>query len=148
MRKNFRGRKLIIGFSAFLSLTLLIGIIGIFQIHSLSAVIEKLGQHYLPRERAVLEMKRCNALYAMGVRHYAFWRTSKYLESAAFASDVNLIEQSFLEFKSYLKQYQSLSVSEQQKSWSVEIDKSSDELYALGEKSLNWRIKKNRIKKK
>ena len=105
MRQGFHDKKLIIGFAAFLLLTISIGAIGISQIYFSTRTVQKLGQKYLPRERLILEMKSSNALYAMGIRNYVFWRISKYLQSAAIASDRKFIDESAEKFKLYLLIY-------------------------------------------
>ncbi|MCK4994940.1 MAG: hypothetical protein KAS13_07860 [Candidatus Omnitrophica bacterium] len=130
--RSFKEKKILISFGLFLVLTLSIGSIGISQIYSLSNIIKELGESYLARERVILEMKINNALYAMGVRNYVFWRVSKYLQAASIASDKSFIEKSSSKFKHYLLSYYSLVTTSQQKEWAKTLEKLIKEMETLG----------------
>lgn len=131
-----RGKKLLFGFGIFLILTLAIGGIGITQIYSLNKAIQELGKSELGREMTILEMKINNALYATGVRNYAFWRTSRYVDSPAASpsSDSSLIEKSAATFRNYLAMYENLAASLEQKKWAGELKVSLEELQEMGKK--------------
>jgi len=131
---RWKEKKLLIGFALFLILTITIGIIGIFQIQSLTFIIQELGQKYLVRERSILEMKINNTLYAMGVRNFVFWRTSKYLGTVSFAKRVKLMDKYFFQLKDSLKVYSSTIVSQQEKEWVRTLKVSFRELENIGKK--------------
>jgi signal transduction histidine kinase len=135
--KGFRERKLLWGFGVFMVLTISIGVIGIFRIYSLTETIQKLGQIHLRRGRIILEMKINNALYAMGVRNYVFWRMSKYLPAASIASDINFIKKSSATFREYLNMYHSLAVRQEEKQWGKELESLIKELEYIGGRLVN-----------
>lgn len=97
--------KLLGGFSAFLIIIIIIGSIGIFQISFLYKKIDILGRCYLPMQVATLELKASNNLYAKGIRDYAFWKSSQYLEAARAAANLKEVEQAAEEFDRQLKIY-------------------------------------------
>ena len=128
-----RGEKrLQAGFGVLVALTVAIGVISILQIRSLASTIRQFGQHHIPVERAILEMKITNTLYAMGVRNYVFWRTSKYLQAVPIASDIKATERALADFRQALASYTALASSEQQRSWAKRLGESADELKRLG----------------
>ncbi|RKY35865.1 MAG: hypothetical protein DRP78_05050 [Candidatus Omnitrophota bacterium] len=132
MQVNLKDKSLLSGFSVFLSLTLIIGSIGIFQINSLTKIIRTISQRQLPMERLILEMKIRNAFYAMGVRNYVFWKISKYLQSASVAADIDMIEKSFLKLKYYLNKYSELADTQAQRKLIAMLRVSMQELNSMG----------------
>ena len=127
-----REKQLLIGFGIVIILTVSIGLIGILQINALNTTIQALGERHLPRESLILQMKESNALYAMGVRNYVFWRVSKYLQSASIASDINFIKKSSTEFNNSLLHYQDLIDCPEQENWIKITKDSAKQLSAMG----------------
>ncbi|MFH1460100.1 MAG: ATP-binding protein [Candidatus Omnitrophota bacterium] len=127
-----REKQLLVGFGIVIVITVSIGLIGILQINALTQTIQALGQRHLPRESLILQMKENNALYAMGVRNYVFWRVSKYLQSASIASDINFIKKSAAEFSNSILEYQKLIDSTEQENWILTIKDSTQQLSAMG----------------
>lgn len=131
-----REKTLLAGFGIFLLLTFSIGVIGFLQIRSLAGAINEFGRLYLPRERVVLEMKNSNALYAMRVRNYVFWRVSRYLQAVSAASDKKAVERLTAEFNQYLQSYSSLAETSEQKGWVNALQKWNRELVDSGNELL------------
>jgi len=126
--------RLVAGFGALLFLIVVIGLIGIFQIRSLSKTVDDFGESYLPTQRAILEMKINNGVYAMGIRSYIFWRGSKYLEAAGAAADLGAVDNAARSFRRYLAIYSSHIQSKEQALWVNRISDSQQELRAMGNK--------------
>lgn len=131
---NFKEKKLLLAFVALILLTLLIGLFGMFQIQGLSRKIENLGRYNLKRQSAVLEMRINNAIYAMGIRNYIFWRTSRYLGAMPMAANVDKVLEAGNNFKKQLEIYRENAYLNQQKEWANQVASSFDEVFALGEK--------------
>jgi signal transduction histidine kinase len=131
---NFKEKKLLLAFLALILLTLLIGLFGMFQIQGLSRKIENLGRYNLKRQSAVLEMRISNAIYAMGIRNYIFWRTSRYLGAIPMAANVGKVLEAGNNFKKQLEVYRENAYLSQQKEWANQVAFSFDEVFALGEK--------------
>lgn len=136
--------KLLGAFSASLIIVIIIGLIGIFQIQFLSEKVDILGKRYLPMQVATLELKVSNNLYAMGIRNYAFWKSSRYLEAARAAADLEAVDKAADEFDRQLRMYSSyLNLIEEesgadiswiirQRQWLEEISSYEKELKVLG----------------
>jgi len=147
--------KLLGAFSASLIIVVIIGLIGIFQIQFLFAKVDVLGRRYLPMQVATLELKVSNNLYAMGIRNYAFWKSSRYLEAARAAADLETVEHSTDEFDRQLDIYSlHLNAIEQesgadtawllkQKQWIQEISSYEKELRELGSRIVDLIEKKS-----
>ncbi|MFH1190651.1 MAG: ATP-binding protein [Candidatus Omnitrophota bacterium] len=131
---NFKEKKLLLAFAFLILLTLLIGLFGIAQIQGLSLKIENLGKYNLKRQSAVLEMRINNAIYAMGIRNYIFWRSSRYLGAMPIVANVNKIFAAGDNFKKQLEIYRQNANLDQQKEWANQITLSFDEVFALGKK--------------
>ena len=126
-----------LGFSALLLLIVAIGLIGIFQIQSLSKTVDSLGRSYLPAQEAALKMRINNTLYAMGIRNYVFWKGSKYLEAARASADLGIIQQAAKEFDRQLAVYVSGVWLGKQKQWVEQISASEKELRATGSRIID-----------
>jgi len=139
MRKFSVNWRLLGGFSALLFLITLMGFIGIYQIHSLSLAVDNLGKRYLPMQSATLEMRISNNLYAMGIRNYVFWKSSRYLEAARAATDLGEIEESEKEFDYNLALYFSYiqSNAPEYQQWIKKIKDSVKELRLTGSRIIN-----------
>ncbi len=134
MNINFKEKKLLLAFAFLILLTLLIGLFGIAQIYGLSRKIENLGRYNLKRQSAVLEMRISNAIYAMGIRNYIFWRSSRYLGAVPIAANVDKIFAAGESFKKQLEIYRQNAYLDQQKEWANQVVASFDEVFALGKK--------------
>jgi len=134
MNINFKEKKLLLAFVFLILLTLLIGLFGIAQIQGLSRKIEDLGRYNLKRQSAVLEMRINNAVYAMGIRNYVFWRAFRYLRAMPMAVNVDKVFAVGENFKNQLKIYRQSTYLSQQKEWANQITVSFDEVFALGKK--------------
>jgi len=145
MRKILADWRLLIGFSALLFLIVAMGSIGIFQMQALTRTIEKLGQRYFPMQKTTLEMKNSNNLYAMGIRNYVFWKSSRYLEAARSAANLETIQRAAKEFNSQLALYSSYVLARPSGSFYIEehnrrvkkIADAAKELQATGSKIIN-----------
>ncbi len=131
---NFKEKKLLLAFAFLILLTLVIGLVAISQINGLSRKIEDLGKHSLRLEGAVLEMRVSNTIYAMGIRNYVYWKSSRYLGALPMAVNINNILGAGDKFKRQLKIYQDSANMAQQKDWANQISTSFNELLALGAK--------------
>ena len=125
------------GFAALLLLIVAIGLIGIIQIQSLSRTVDDLGKRYFPMQKAALEMRINNSLYAMGVRNYIFWRSSKYLEAAKGAINRQAINVARLGFERQLSGYASFARTKVQQEWIESIKLLEGELWGIGEKIID-----------
>jgi signal transduction histidine kinase len=132
MKKHFIDWRLLSGFIALLFLIIIIGFIGIYQIQSSLNTIVRLGEGYLPLQRAVLEMRINNSLYAMEIRNYFFWKGSKYLDSARLAVDSEKIKKTKQDFSKTLKIFASLAKKPEQKEWAKRVKQSGEGLQSIG----------------
>ncbi len=132
MKKHLVEWRLLAGFSALLFLIIAIGLIGIFQIRSLSKTVDILGRSYLPAQEAALKMRINNNLYAMGIRNYVFWKGSKYLEAARATADLGIVQRAAKEFDRQLDIYASHFWLPEQQQWVKEISASEKELRTVG----------------
>ncbi|NQT00235.1 MAG: ATP-binding protein [Candidatus Omnitrophica bacterium] len=120
------------GFSALLLLIIALGMVGIVQIQSLSRQIDQLGMRYFPLQKATMEMRINNSLYAMGIRNFVFWKSSRYLEAARSSSDSGTIDAAQEEFDRQLAIYASHFQSSEQKQWIEKIAASEKQLRLIG----------------
>lgn len=127
-------KKLLLAFGFLISLTLVIGLVGIFQIQRLMHKIEDLGKNNLSLESAVLEMRIKNANYALGVRNYVYWRSARYLGAAPMAADAQKIFSAGESFKQQLQLYRQNAYLNQQKEWASQAQSAFEELFILGKK--------------
>ena len=125
------------GFSALLLLIVAIGLIGINQIQSLSRTVDELGRRYFPMQKAALEMRINNSLYARGIRNYIFWRSDKYLEAAKDAVNRQAINAAQLSFQRQLAGYTSFARTAVEQEWIKRIRVLEQELYGVGEKIID-----------
>jgi signal transduction histidine kinase len=132
VKKRLVEWRLLAGFSALLFLIVAIGLIGIFQIRSLSKTVDSLGRNYLPAQESALKMRINNNLYAMGIRNYVFWKGSKYLEAARATADLGIVQRAAKEFDRQLDIYASHLWLDEQRQWVKEISASERELRAVG----------------
>jgi signal transduction histidine kinase len=98
VRKTSVDWRLVGGFIALLFLMVAIGAIGISQIQFLSERVDSFGKYYFPLQRAALEMRINNSLYARGIRNYIFWRSARYLEAAKAGANraaINAAQEAF-----------------------------------------------------
>ncbi len=107
MRKSSTDWRLVGGFSALLFLMVAIGAIGISQIQFLSERVDKFGKYYFPLQKAALEMRINNSLYARGIRNYIFWRSARYLEAAKEGANQTAINTAQEAFDNKLADYTS-----------------------------------------
>jgi len=127
-------KKLLFAFAFLILLTLLIGLFGIMQIERLSRKIENLGRYNLTRQNAVLQMRINNAIFAMGIRNYIFWRSSRYLSAMPIAANVDKVFEAGENFKNQLEIYRQNAYLEQQREWANQVALSFDEVFLLGKK--------------
>ncbi|MCF7872673.1 MAG: MCP four helix bundle domain-containing protein [Candidatus Omnitrophica bacterium] len=132
MKKHSIDWRLLSGFAALLFLIVIIGSIGIYQIQSSVDTVIRLGEDYLPVQRAVLEMRISNSLYAMEIRNYVFWKGSKYLDSAKLLADSETIKETKQNFSQQLEVYASFAKTPEQKDWVERVRKSEQRLQDLG----------------
>lgn len=132
MKRKIAEKKLLAAFAILILLIVCTGVIGILQIRDLSQRIEQLGKRNLNLEKAILEMKINNAVYAMGIRNYVFWRVSRYLGAVPMAINPDSIFEAASRFKEQLKIYEENSYSGRQREWAGEIAASFKELTGLG----------------
>lgn len=109
MRKVSIDWKLVGGFSALLFLIVVIGAVGISQIQSLSKRVDDFGKYYFPLQKAALEMRINNSLYARGIRNYIFWRSARYLEAAKAGANQEAINTAQEAFDHRLADYASFA---------------------------------------
>ncbi|MBU1905445.1 MAG: hypothetical protein KJ923_00400 [Candidatus Omnitrophica bacterium] len=136
MRNNakakFRNTKLQVAFVVLILFTIGIGTISILQIQGLGQRVEDLGRRNLILNKAVLEMRINNTIFAMGIRNYIFWRVSKYLGAVSMAINLDDILKTADNFKEQLNIYQKYSYLTDQKRWAEQVGSSFDELSKLG----------------
>jgi len=131
---NLKEKKLLFAFAFLILLTLLTGLVGISQIQGLNRKIESLGKHNLRLESAVLEMRINNKVYAIGIRNYVFWRTSRYLGAVSMAINPEKVIEAGENFKKQLEIYRQSAYLPQQKEWADQVAVSFDELFSMGKK--------------
>ena len=137
MKRVLGDWRLVGGFSALLLLIVAIGLIGINQIQSLSRTVDELGRRYFPMQKAALEMRIDNSLYARGIRNYIFWRNDKYLEAAKDAVNRQAINAAQLGFQRQLAGYTSFARTAVEQGWIKRIRVLEQELYGVGEKIID-----------
>lgn len=125
------------GFSALLLLIVVIGLIGINQIQSLSRTVDELGRRYFPMQKAALEMRISNSLYARGIRNYIFWRSNKYLEAAKDAVNRQAIGVARSDFQRQLAGYTFFVRTTVEQEWVKRIRVLEQELCDVGEKIID-----------
>ena len=132
LKTKFRNTKLQAAFVVLILFTIGIGIISILQIQGLGQRVEDLGRRNLILNKAVLEMRINNTIFAMGIRNYIFWRVSKYLGAVSMAINLDDILKAADNFKEQLNIYQKYSYLTDQKRWAEQVGSSFDELSKLG----------------
>ena len=137
MKKYSVEWRLLAGFSALLLLIIAIGLIGIFQIQSLSKIVDNLGRSCLPVQEAALKMRISNNLYAMGIRNYVFWEGSKYLEAARATTDLGIVQRAAKEFDRQLDIYAFHVRLKEQRQWVEKISLSEKELRTIGSRIIS-----------
>lgn len=115
-----------------LFLIVAIGLVGILQIQSLSKRVDELGGRYFPIQKAALEMRINNSLYATGIRNYIFWRSAKYLEAARVAANRRQINTAVEAFDYHLDNYSAFAQTDEQKLWVKRIKELQQELRIIG----------------
>ncbi|MDP8296748.1 MAG: ATP-binding protein [Candidatus Orphnella occulta] len=134
MRKVSIDWKLAGGFSALLFLIVVIGAVGISQIQSLSKRVDAFGNYYFPLQKAALEMRINNSLYARGIRNYIFWRSARYLEAAKAGADQEAINAAQEEFDKRLADYTSFDKTIKGRESADIINALQQELRSIGGK--------------
>jgi len=134
MKRYLANWRLAGGFSALLLLMVAIGGIGIFQIQFLSKSVDDLGKYYFPLQKAALEMRIDNSLYAMGIRNYIFWRRARYLEAVKDAANREAITTARVDFQRQLASYTSFARTAIERQWIERVRVMEGELYGIGEK--------------
>jgi len=130
---KFGEPQLVIGFTLLIFLMIAIGLAGIWKIESLSKIVDVLGKRSLVIEKSVLEMKISNTSYALGVRNFVLWQTSKYLGAVSSAVDLEAINNHVENFIHQLTICASYTYRPEQKEWFVRLSNSVGELRNLGE---------------
>ncbi len=125
--------KTFAGFAGLLLLIMIVGLIGIRQIQNLSKVVTRLAKLDIPLQNSVLEMKSSNNKYAMGIRSYMYWRSAKFLESAAVGEKLNLVRKASSDFDRNLEFYASSIQTPEQMEWVQTIRLSEAQLRSIGE---------------
>ncbi|MCK5451723.1 MAG: MCP four helix bundle domain-containing protein [Candidatus Omnitrophica bacterium] len=133
MKRKTIDLRLSAGFASLLIFIAVIGGIGIVQIQNLSGTVDKLGSKYLPMQKSILAMRANNGVYAMEIRNYIFWQSSRYLEAASAAADLATIKNVADNFDENLAVYRALAHKEDQKQWADRVAVSQAELRTLGD---------------
>lgn len=128
---------LTLGFVALLLLLLLIGGAGVHHINVLTDKISILGSQHFPKQKAIVNMKNVNGLYAAGVRNYVSWKLSKYLDAARFSISVGEVEQNIASFRVYVDKYVESADTQQEKEWGAAILLRHKQTAAVGKRVLN-----------
>ncbi len=126
--------KLAGGFSALLVLIVAIGVVGISQIQSLSKRVDDFGKYYFPLQKAALELRINNSLYARGIRNYIYWRSSRYLEAAKSGANEQAINAAQEAFDRELEHYISFDRTIKGKERVAIINILQQELRGIGSK--------------
>lgn len=134
MNINLKDKKLLVAFAFLILLTLLIGLVGMSQIEGLNRRVIDLGKHNLRLESTVLEMRMSNTIYAMGIRNYVFWRTSRYLGAVPMAINPQSLLAAADNFKKQIAIYLESAYLPQQKEWANQVLVSFEEQLLLGGK--------------
>jgi signal transduction histidine kinase len=134
---KFSDKKLQVAFAALILLTLCIGLMGIYQIQLSSRRIEELGSRHLKLEKAVLEMRINNTIYAMGIRNYATWKISRYLGAVPMAANLDSVLDAGERFKEQLTIYEQISYLPKQKEWAGQVKSYFGEFSTLGRQILD-----------
>jgi signal transduction histidine kinase len=129
--------KLAGGFGALLLLIVTVGVIGIFQIISLSQTVAELGQRYFPMQQAALGMRINNSLYAISIRNYIFWRKAKYLDAVGGAANQETVNNAVANFDRELRSYAAFAQTEQQKQWVGRLRALQQQLRSIGDQIIN-----------
>ena len=137
MKKVSIDWRLVGGFSALLVLMVVIGAIGIFQIQSLSKRVDDFGNYYFPLQKAALEMRINNSLYARGIRNYIFWRSARYLEAAKAGANQEAINAAQEDFDKRLADYTSFVQTNTEKERVDIINLLQQELRSIGGKIIS-----------
>ncbi len=138
--------RLASGFSALLFLIVAVGLVGIFQIQSLSWRVDKLGRQYFPMQKAVLEMRIDNSLYAKAVRSYIFWHNAKYLEAARTGANRRQINAVLKAFYRQLNNYSAFVRDPEQKRWLERVERLEQGLVSNGRKIVDLVDRLERVK--
>jgi len=128
---------LLFGFAFLIILMIVIGLAGIWKIESLSKIIDVLGKRNLAIEKAVLEMKISNTAYAMGVRNFVLWQTSKYLGAVSQAANLDTLFKATDDFDKQLRKYMEYIDRPQQRQWAERLSRSLKEFRSLGEQIID-----------
>jgi len=129
-------KRLLASFALLILITVCIGAAAIVEIQSLSRRMNRLATHNLALEKAVLEMRVNNALYAAGIRNYVYWKVSRYLGAAPSAGP-GAVAEAAAGFRRHLKAYSRNVSNSRQAAWSREIKVSFDELDGLGRRIID-----------
>ena len=124
--------SMVIGFGGLLLLVVAIGVIGVQQIDGLSQVVGQLAKNDMPLQNAIAEMKSSNHKFAIGIRNYIFWRNAKYLDAAAMAGKLNLVNSALDNFKKHLAFYTSRVSAPPQQEWVEAIRRDQNQLRLIG----------------
>ena len=134
---KFGEPQLIVGFTLLIVLMIAIGLAGIWKIESLSKIIDVLGKRNLAIEKSVLEMKINNTAYAMGVRNYVLWQTSKYLGAVSSAANLEAINKNAKNLEEQISICLSYSYKPEHKKWFTRLTNFVEELRNLGEQIIS-----------
>ncbi len=137
MRKSSVDWRLVGGFIALLFLMVAIGAIGISQIQFLSERVDSFGKYYFPLQKATLEMRINNSLYARGIRNYIFWRSARYLEAAKEGANRKVINTAQEAFDRKLADYTSFARTGTEKKRVGIINLLQQELRGIGGKIIS-----------
>lgn len=137
LRSRLQDRPLQLAFALLIILTLGIGIVGILQVEGLGRKVENLGKLNLQLEKAILEMRVNNAIFATGVRNYALWRTSRYISAASASVNLKNILEAGERFRKQLKVYQDVAYLAKQRERAVQVGNSFNELSFLGKQIID-----------
>jgi len=126
--------KLVGGFIALLFLIVVIGAVGISQIQFLSKRVDDFGNYYFPLQKAALEMRINNSLYARGIRNYIFWRSARYLEAVKAGANQEAINAAQKAFDQRLEDYASFARTDKAKELVNIINMLQQDLRGIGGK--------------
>ena len=125
--------RMLAGFSGLLFLIGVIGLIGMWQINDLTGVINRLGRIHMPVQNAVLSMRSSNSQYAMGIRSYVFWKSTRYKDAVRIDEKLVLANAASREFDKSLSFYQSNVTESLQDQWINILRNREIELRSLGD---------------
>jgi signal transduction histidine kinase len=135
--RDGKDKKLLCAFGVLIFLTILIGVTGILQIRGLARQLDYVGKRNLNLQRAVLEMRIDDTVYAAGIRNYAFWKVSRYLDAAQVAANLNRFLSASRSFKEQLRVFEANAYLPQQAEWARQIGLSFTDLTVLGQQILD-----------